>query len=1002
MQTNRLSEGGRIDRSRKLRFTFNGQLLEGYQGDTLASALLANGVDIVGRSIKYHRPRGIVGSGAEEPNAILQIGRGASSLPNQRATQLELVDGMEARTVNGWPSVGFDLMAGLGLLSRAMAAGFYYKTFMWPASQWPLYEHMIRKSAGWGIAPGESDPHHYEHHNTHCDLLIAGAGPAGLAAALVAGKAGLRVIICDEQNEVGSSLLRSRELIDGKPATDWLDKTRTALAKMPEVTLLTRATAFGHYDHNYVGILVREGDHLPLREQPKIRQRLWHVRAKRVLHAQGAIERHLVFSNNDRPGIMLASAVSSYIHRFAVLPGKRAVIFTNNDSAYHTVLDIIDAGGEVALLVDSRQSLAGEIINAVRAKGVEVINGYAVVDTSGRKRVTHVRVMRMDAEGKTVRGDTRQVPCDLLAVSGGWSPAVHLHSHAGGKNRWDEDKACFVPDQDSQAAATSIGSCNGEFGLQECLTSAMKTASELAQELGFEVARNRYPKVEAFQVAPIEPLWRVPTVKSIERAPKQFVDLQNDMGSSDIALAVREGYRSVEHVKRYTALGFGTDQGKLGNINGMAILADLLGQSIPETGTTTFRPAYTPVTFGAGAGREIGPELFEPVRKTAMHAWHEEQGAEFENVGQWKRPWYYPQPGESMDDAVKRECLATRHSVGIMDASTLGKIIIEGKDAAEFINRIYTNNWLKLGIGRARYGFMLREDGMVMDDGVTIRLDENRFFMHTTTGGAAGVLAWMEDWLQTEWPELEVFMTSVTDHWATAAVVGPNSRAVVQKLCAGVDFDAEAFPFMSSRECQVLGVDARINRISFSGELAYEVNVPANYGRAMWEALMDAGAEFDITPYGTETMHVLRAEKGFVIVGQDTDGSVTPIDLGMNWIVSKTKDFLGRRSLNRTDCLREDRKQLIGLLTDDPQQVLPEGAQLVDDPDAPIPIPMVGHVSSSYFSACLGHSIALALVKGGHSRMGEKVHAPLSDGRLISATISSPIFYDPEGARQNV
>ncbi len=1000
MQINRLTSGGRIDRSKPISFTFNGQKLQGYQGDTLASALLANGVDIVGRSIKYHRPRGIVGGGAEEPNAILQIGQGAKTLPNQRATQVELYEGLTACNINGWPSVKFDLMAILGFFSRLLAAGFYYKTFMWPASKWDFYEHIIRRSAGWGTTPNENDPHRYEHNNVHCDILITGAGPAGLAAALAAGRAGARVILCDDQIEVGGSLLSSRAMINGRPAADWVAATVAELEGMPEVTLLTRATAFGHYDDNFVAILCREADHEGDQlAAGKTRQCVWRVRAKRVIHAQGAFERPLVFGNNDRPGIMTASAVSLYLNRFAVKPGRVAVVFTNNDSAYQTALDLHDAGVEIAAVIDSRLPGGGEIVDSILARNIPIRNGRVVVDTCGRHRINKVKVMNYSKD--SVHGAESEISCDLLIMSGGWSPAVHLHSHAGGKNRWDESRACFVPDNTTQKAL-SIGAGNGAFELAKCITEGFGRGGETAAQLGFQAAENDLPEIETPREQPIEPLWQVAVTQPAGRGPKQFVDFQNDTCSSDITLAVREGYHSVEHVKRYTALGFGTDQGKLGNINGMAILAKSLGQDVAATGTTTFRPAYTPVTFGAGAGREIGPELFEPVRKTAMHAWHEENGAEFENVGQWKRPWYYPQKGETIHDAVNRECLATRNSVGMIDATTLGKIIIEGKDSAEFLNRIYTNAWLKLEINKIRYGFMLGEDGMVIDDGVTIRLDENKFYMHTTTGGAAHILAWMENWLQTEWPELEVFLTSVTDHWATAAVVGPNSRKVVSAVTQGIDFDAEQFPFMSSREGVVCGVAARVNRISFSGELAYEVNVPANHGRQMWEALMEAGREYDITPYGTETMHVLRAEKGYVIVGQDTDGSVTPLDLGMDWIVSKTKDFIGRRSLARDDCVREGRKQLVGLLTDNPDDVLPEGGQIVENPYVARPVPMLGHVTSSYYSACLGHSIALALVKGGVSRMGETVHVPLVDGRIISAKICNTVFYDSQGEKQNV
>jgi sarcosine oxidase subunit alpha len=595
----------------------------------------------------------------------------------------------------------------------------------------------------------------------------------------------------------------------------------------------------------------------------------------------------------------------------------------------------------------------------------------------------------------------RALPCDLLAVSGGWSPAVHLHAQSGGKPYFDEMKACFVPGRSVQAER-SVGAANGTFPLGECLTEGVTAGTQAARAAGFgDGSAATLPTTPTLTEELLQSLWRVPTSGRAGWSPKQFVDLQNDVAAADIELAAREGYHSIEHVKRYTALGFGTDQGKLGNINGMAILAKTLGNDIPSTGTTTFRPNYTPVTFGTIAGPDLG-NLFEPIRKTALHQWHEEHGAAFENVGQWQRPWYYPQPGESMQDAVNRECLATRNSVGIMDASTLGKIDIQGLDAAEFLNRVYTNAWKKLGIGRCRYGLMLGEDGMVMDDGVTVRLAENHFFMHTTTGGAARVLAWLERWLQTEWPELKVFLTSVTDHWATAAVVGPNSRKVVSAVCEGIDFAPEAFPFMSSREVKAAGIPARVNRISFSGELAYEVNVPANYGRHVWEALLAAGEPYGMTPYGTETMHVLRAEKGYIIVGQDTDGSVTPNDLGMDWILAKTKDFLGKRSLARPDCVRGDRKQLVGLLTELSNEVLPEGGQIVADPSAPLPMPMVGHVTSSYFSACLNRSIALALVKAGLTRLGESVHVPLADGRTLAAQITRPVFYDPEGVRQNV
>ena len=1000
-QANRTGRGSHVDRTKPINFSFNGKPYIGFHGDTVASALLANDVAVVARSWKYHRPRGIVSCGVEEPNALLQLEEGADTIPNARATEVELYEGLRATSVNCWPSVDVDLMSITGMFSRFMPAGFYYKTFMWPKSFWMKYEHYIRKASGLGMAPAMRDPAHYSKMDVHCDVLIVGAGPAGLAAALAAGRSGARVILAHEQNELGGSLLGSGSIIDDQFADVWIASAVAELKAMKEVRLLTRSTVFGYHDHNFLTISERLTDHLPLAQRKGARERLWRVRARQVVLATGAIERPLVFSNNDRPGIMLASAVSAYANRYGVVSGSQVVIFTNNDSAYQSAFDLADAGVAVVAIVDARAEPNGYLPSRARQTGIEIIAGSVVVDTAGSKRIKGVDIMRLRDASNEVAGPRRHLACDLLALSGGWSPVVHLHAQSGGKPRFDDAKACFVPDVSVQAER-SAGACNGSFALADCLREGAEMGARAARLAGFEDARPRAaPFAQSFAEAPIKPLWVVPAPKAIGRVPKQFVDLQNDVGASDIVLAAREGYHSVEHVKRYTALGFGTDQGKLGNINGMGILAQALGQDIPTTGTTAFRPNYTPVTFGTIAGPDLG-DLFDPIRKTAMHEWHEQHGALFENVGQWKRPWYYPKAGESLHDAVNRECLATRASVGIMDASTLGKIDIQGPDAAIFLNWVYTNAWTKLAVGRCRYGLMLDENGMVMDDGVTVRLGETHFVMTTTTGGAARVMSWLERWLQTEWPHLKVHLTSVTDHWATMAVVGPNSRKVLQKVCSGVDFSSESFPFMSYKEGTVAGVPARIMRISFSGELAYEINIDANYGRHVWEAVMAAGAQHGITPYGTETMHVLRAEKGFIIVGQDTDGSVTPVDLDMDWIIAKGKDFIGRRSLSRSDTARDGRKQLVGLLTDDPAQVLPEGGQIVDDPNVALPVPMLGHVTSSYYSACLGRSIAMALVKGGLKRMGEKVRIPLASGRVIEALITSPVFIDPEGARQNV
>jgi sarcosine oxidase subunit alpha len=994
MQSNRLPTGGRIDRNRPLQFRFNGRVLEGYAGDTLASALIANDVSIVGRSFKYHRPRGIIGSGAEEPNAIVQLGSGATAEPGLRATQVELYDGLQAGSVKGWPGVNFDIGVVNDWMGRALGAGFYYKTFMRPAKLWRLYEYFIRRSAGLGTAPTLRDPDAYSHCNAHCDVLVAGAGPAGLAAALEAANSGARVIIADEQNEFGGSLLASRETIDGLPAAEWIAIQCQALANSNNVTVLSRSSVFGYYDYNFLGIL----EHCAAQHdgKGKIRQRLWRVRAKHVVLAQGAFERPLVFCNNDRPGIMLASAVSASINRYAVLPGRRAVVFTNNDSAYQSALDLNEAGADVRCVIDSRPRGAGPITDKLRAAAIPLKCGSVITNAFGRKRIRGVEVQTLDVSHREI------IECDLLTMSGGWSPAVHLHSQAGGAIRWDDVRHCFVPSKPAQPNR-SVGACNGTWDIAGCLREGREAGVEAARKSGRRTVTVTKAETEAANDAAnenaTEALWRVPGRRDAERLPKQFVDYQNDTTVSDIRLAVREGYTGIEHVKRYTALGFGTDQGKLGNINGMAILAECLGRPLEAIGTTTFRPPYTPIRFGACAGVGIGP-LYDPVRKTAMHGWHERQQAQFEPVGQWLRPAYFPLGEEDLDAAVRRECLATRRSVGIMDASTLGKIDVRGPDACEFMERIYTHNVSKMPVGRCAYGILLGEDGMIRDDGVVSRLAEQHFYVTTTTGGAANVLGWMEKWLQTEWPGLEVYLTSMTEHYSTIAVAGPNSRRLIGKLGCDLDIGRAAMPFMTFRAGHLAGRAVTLSRVSFSGELAFEINIDSSQALDLWHTLMDAGREFDITPYGTETMHVLRAEKGYVIVGQDTDGSVTPVDLGMNWLLSKDKDFLGKRSLARSDCRRPDRKQFVGLKSVNGKTVVSEGAQLVTERPKRLPAPVCGHVSSSYYSAVLEQPIALGLIRSGRSRYGEKAFAIGSNGVEVPVEIVSPVFVDPKGERQ--
>ncbi len=1016
-QGNRLSEGGRIDRGDAMRFSFDGRRLMGYRGDTLASALLANGVRIVGRSFKYGRPRGIMCAGVEEPNAILQTGgREQTQTPNVRATDQPLVDGMVARSVNGWPSVETDLMGVLGSVGGAlMTPGFYYKTFMFPASRWETYEWFIRRAAGLGKSSSLPDPDDYDHKNHHVDVLVIGAGPTGIAAALAASARGKRVMLIDERSEGGGSLLWSAQsrgdVIGGTAGMQWVADSLRKLDQDSRVTRLQYTTVTGYHDHNFLTAWERRDDAFanPATmgsdlvhngKRPGTRHRLHKIRAGSVVLATGAHERPLVFSNNDLPGCMTASSVSEYIQRYAVVPGKRLVVMTANDGGYQAAFDWAAAGRQVVAIVDTRTDPDGSVIEQAHEVGIRVLTSAAVVEARGRRWVTGALVAPINRLGSFVTGDTQLLACDTIASSGGWSPAVHLSCHTGSRPVWDDAAIGFVPGPTTERRFEG-GSVIGHHGLGACLADGTHIGARAAADTA---QADEVPPVADSNTreAPAMPLFLVPHPKPVSRAPKQFVDFQNDVTAAGIEQSTREGFESIEHVKRYNALGFGTDQGKTGNINGMSIVARALGKTLPEVGTTVFRPNYTPVTMGAVAGAHVR-DRFDPERYTPMHEWHVQRGAEFENVGQWKRPWYYPQGNESMADAIAREQLATRNGVGILDASTLGKIDIRGADAREFLGRVYTNAWAKLAPGRCRYGLMCGEDGMIMDDGVTACLADDHFHMTTTTGGAASVLSWLELWAQTEWPELDVFFTSVTDQWATLSIAGPGSRALLAEVSDDIDLSPDAFGFMEFRNGTVAGVPARVFRISFTGDLSYEINVPAHYGAAVWQALFEHGEKQGLTPYGTETMHVLRAEKGFIIVGQDTDGSVTPDDLGMSWAVARSKpfSFIGKRGMQRADCTRANRKQLVGLRCTQADVVLPEGAQAVRDPEQSVPMDMVGHVTSSYYSAFLGHSIAMGVIKDGLQRMGESVWFPLADGRCLQATICSPIFLDPEGERTN-
>jgi len=989
--TNRVPGKGRLSPSKTVTFTFDGRQLNALEGDTLASALIANGIHLAGRSFKYHRPRGILGSGAEEPNALMDIARdNARRQPNVRATTQEVFDGMRAATQNYYPSLTFDIGGINNWLSPFFSAGFYYKTFMWPKQAWKrLYEPVIREAAGLGNAPEEADPDRYANRFAHCDVLIVGGGAAGLMAAKTAAKSGKQVMLCDENASLGGWLLAEGEAtIEGIQAGDWAAKSIADLAAMPNVKLLPRTTAFGYYTQNMLSLAERVTEHVASPDANAPRERLWQVRAKKVILATGAIERHLVFADNDRPGIMLSSAARMYLNHYGVAVGQNVGVYTACDSAWHAALELQEAGVKIVAIVDMRQNPDEQLVARANALGIPVRTASAVVKTAGKLRVKSMTVEPISTHG------TEKFDIDCLIMSGGWTPSVHLFSQSRGKLAFDEARGRFVPDIHVEDCI-SIGSCNGTDEIEDALTEAIEAGASV---VGRKATRT--PKAEGFASMEGHLIGSAKGAGPNDHV-MAFIDFQNDVCAKDVRLAVREGMHSIEHVKRYTTTGMATDQGKMSNMHGLAIAAEALGKEIPAVGLTTFRSPYTPVTFGTIVNHAKG-ELFDVTRRTAMHGWAEEHGAVFEDVGNWKRAWYFPQTGEDMHAAVSRECKTTREVAGIFDASTLGKIEVVGPDAVKFMELMYTNPWQKLQTGMCRYGIMCREDGFVYDDGVVGRLAEDRFHVTTTTGGAPRVLNMMEDYLQTEFPDWNVSLTSTSEQWAVIAVQGPKAREIIAPLVEDIDLSAEAMPHMAIREGKICGVPTRLMRVSFTGELGFEINVPADYGRSVWEAVWERGQPLGMAPYGTEAMHVMRAEKGFIIVGQDTDGTVTPYDAAVGWAIGKKKtDFVGIRGLKRTDLVAEGRRQLVGLRTKDPKIVLEEGAQIVSDPNQPIPMKMIGFITSSYWSETLGHSIAMALVEDGFNLKGETLHVPMPN-ETIAIEVCDPIFYDKEGARLNV
>jgi sarcosine oxidase subunit alpha len=976
----RLPTGGLIDRSAPLSFSFDSKRMNGFAGDSLASALLANGRILVGRSFKYHRPRGVLTAGSAEPNALMTIGHGGRTEPNTRATMQELYEGLEARSQNRWPSLDFDIGALNSLLSPFLSAGFYYKTFMWPAALWEkLYEPFIRRAAGLGRASYEEDPDSYEKAWIHCDLLVVGAGVTGLAAALAAGRAGARVILVDEHSRCGGGMLSETGLVGDETAREFISNALTELSSLSNVTVMPRTTVFGWYDGNVFGAVERVQKHVahPLERLPV--ERLWRIIAKKALLATGAEERPLVFGGNDVPGVMMAGAMRSYLNRYAVAPGNKIAIFTTNDSGYGLARDLEAAGVNDIVIIDSRKEGAGFTYNG-RAR---VMTGAVVSDAHGRNYLSAISIRR--------DGKTEKLSVDALAMSGGFNPVISLACHRGGRPQWSADAGVFLAPSNLKGLVLA-GAAANISGIAACFKDGFAKGSECAGALGYNTTPATIAPISDDMQTLAKPLWSIPGVHG-----KAFVDYQNDVHRKDLGLAVREGYGHVELAKRYTTNGMATDQGKLSNVNAIALLAEARGVSPAEVGTTTFRPFYTPVSFGALTGTSYGKH-FQPIRKSPLHDWAKKNGAVFVETGLWYRSSWFPRDGETgWRESVDREVLNVRANAGLCDVSMLGKIEITGADAAEFLNRVYCNAFLKLPVGKARYGLMLREDGMIYDDGTTSRIEENRYFMTTTTAYAAGVMNHLEFCAQALWPELDVRLASVTDQWAQMAIAGPKSRAILERI-VDTDLSNEAFPFLGAAEVSLFGgqIRGRLFRISFSGELAYELAVPAGYGGSVADAIMLEGRDHGIQPYGVEALSVLRIEKGHV-THNEINGTVVPQDLGFGRMVSSAKaDFIGKRMLEREGLAAPERGQLVGIIPVDARANFRTGSHILEKDALATLENDQGYVTSSCYSPHIGSTIGLALVRRGRERHGEEI--VIWNGlrnEFTAGKICDPVFFDP-------
>ncbi|MGT2460184.1 sarcosine oxidase subunit alpha family protein (plasmid) [Cupriavidus basilensis] len=979
--------------ARPVNFTFDGKAMVGREGDTLAAALLANGVSIVGRSFKLHRPRGVMGSGLEETNAFVQLEAGGFAEPNVRATLQPLYEGLSATSQNAWPNVQWDALGILDAFQRVLPASFYYKSMMWP--NWHFYERFVRPIAGLGKAPEARDAQTYQKRNLHCDVLIVGSGPAGLSAARVAGQSGLRVVLIDDREEFGGSLQGDSYTLGGAPALSWVSELVHALSALPNVQLLPRTTVSGYYENNFLVAAQRLANHLgPRGQKGKLRERLWRIRAKRVILATGAIERPLVFPGNDTPGIMLASALRYYLNKFGIAAGKQIVVATNNDDAYRTAFDLHAAGVRNIVVMDTRGSIGDTLRHQVKQRDIALHEGFAIRTVKGRRKLKAIEISNHLGNGR-LGNESRTIACDLLAMSSGWTPTIHLYSQAGGNLRYDPKQACLVPEKCAQLVRVA-GSANGTFSLQSCLAEGHAIAAETVQELGGKpVAATPEYALSADEGLRIEPYWYTQGV----RTDKQWLDFQYDVKVSDIELAVQENFVSVEHVKRYTTGGMSIDQGKSSNFNILAVMAELLEKKIPEVGTTRFRPPFQPVTIGSFAGPTIG-ERYAPWRTLPAQAWHDSRCASFGDYG-WKRPDFYPRDGENIATATLREVLAVRKNVGMFDGSPLGKLEVRGPDAAAFLNRVYVNNLSTLKPQYARYAMLTNENGVLIDDGVVVRLADDHFLVHATSAAVDRVFLLLEELLQCEWPHLKVHVLNVTTQWANVTVSGPRARQVLQRLDSDIDFSKDAFPHMQFRNGTIRGVACRVLRASFTGEVTYEISAPARYAASLWQAVAAAGEEFGITPYGIEALEVMRTEKGYLHIGSDTDGSSNPLDIGWGKIIDKkTDDFIGRRSLQRPADRNTQRLQFVGLESVDPKIALPVGGHMIGDARPRFPVKTQGYVTSSCISPMLNKGIGLGILENGANRLGETVHV-YAKGKVIAAKVVPTAHFDPEGERLN-